>query len=112
MSDEDEFKKHQYGLDFAAGKDNTVFVSVHGSLSAPAYQFNPDPNIGVFKGGFIQNSTIDDIYELFFEGKTIKENGDEFLDVIKRLPKMSGQLDAIETLEFFRRQFFPDEDEK
>lgn len=86
---------------------------------APAFTFVNDTDTGFYSSGAgtisfsIGNSSVDDVYDLFFKGKTIKDNSEEYMEVIMRLPGIEQQqLDAIETLEFFRRQFFPEPDEK
>jgi hypothetical protein len=87
-------------------------------LAVPALSFTNDTDTGMWRSSgssisfSIGNSSVDDVYDLFFKGKTIKDNSDEYMDVIMRLPGVEqSQLDAIETLEFFRKQFFPEGDE-
>lgn len=105
------------GLSFTVGGIQTSIGVDPACGPDVAYIFTNDPNTGMYTSGaaivnFVASSTVDDVYDLFFAGKTIKDHGDEYLDVINRLPVVDNQLEAIEILEFFRRQMFPESDEK
>lgn len=58
-------------------------------------------------------TTVDDVYKLYFEGKTMKKDTAEYKAVIEKLKWVKGEgLKMVEAWEFFRRQLFPEDDEQ
>lgn len=103
-------------ISISVGGAQTLTFSL-GTPAAPAFTFSGDTDTGWYRDGdkiqFVAGGhlyTAQDVYSLYHQGKTMKDNTGDYMEVITWLPWVNGdQLKAIETFEFFRRQLFPDD---